>query len=166
MNPSIADKIKKRDKPKDVFITPEKLADFAISMIEYKNTDIWLDPFKNNGNYFNNFPTDYKDWCEILDGKDFFEYNKPVDIICSNPPYSFLDKVLAHSVSLRPRIIQYLVGFHNLTAKRIEFMEKNQYFITKLHFCKVYKWFGMSVIVQFEKGGDSIITYDRVVWKN
>jgi hypothetical protein len=166
MNPSIADTIKKRDKPKDVFITPKKLADFAISMIEYKSTDIWLDPFKNSGNYFNNFPSDYIDWCEILDGKDFFEYNKPVDIICSNPPYSCLDKVLAHSVSLRPRVIQYLIGFHNLTAKRIEFMEKNHYFIKKLHFCKVYKWFGMSVIVQFEKGADSIISYDRVVWRN
>jgi hypothetical protein len=77
-----------------------------------------------------------------------------------------IDKVLEHSVKLEPRVISYLIGVSNLTAKRIEYMEKNGYNITKLHMCKVYKWYGMSLIVVFEKNKPSIITYDRVVWKN
>ncbi len=165
MNIKIADKIKKRDVPKDVFITPEDLSKFAISMIDHKKNDIWLDPFRNSGNYYNNFPSDFKEWCEILENKDFFDFEKPVNIICSNPPYSCLDKVLKHSIKLNAHTIQYLIGFHNLTARRIELMEQNNYYITKLHFCKVYKWFGMSCIVQFEKNKKSIISFDRKVWK-
>ena len=36
---------------------------------------------------------------------------------------------------------------------------------TKIHMCKVFKWFGMSVAVVWEKNGKPIISYDRVVWR-
>lgn len=157
-------KIKNRDKPNDIFITPVSLAKHAIDMIEYTDNEIWLDPFKNNGSYYNQFPINKK-WCEKLQDIDFFDFNEPVDIICSNPPYSCIDKVLSKSVELKPRVIQYLLGMNNLTAKRLEFMEKNNYGLTKIHICKVYKWFGMSCIYQFELNKTSIVTYDRVVWK-
>lgn len=163
---SRGNKIKNRETPNNVFITPVALAKTHIDMIETMPTDVWLDPFKNSGNYYNQFPTENKEYTEILEGKDFFDYTTKVDVICSNPPYSMIDKVLEHSVKLEPRVISYLIGVSNLTAKRIEYMEKNGYNITKLHMCKVYKWYGMSLIVVFEKNKPSIITYDRVVWKN
>ena len=165
MKSSISTKIKKRENANDIFITPVDLAKKQIDMIDYKQDDLWLDPFKNNGSFYNQFPTDKKDWCEILEGKDFFEYNTDVDIICSNPPYSCIDNILKKSVELKPRIISYLIGMGNLTAKRIEFMEKNGYGITKIHMCKVFKWYGMSFIIQFEKGENNIISYDRKVWR-
>ena len=88
-----AKSIQKRQKPNDVFITPEILAKLHIGSIEYTKDDIWFDPFKNSGNYYNNFPKECKkDWCEILEGKDFFKYDKSPTIICSNPPYSLMDK--------------------------------------------------------------------------
>jgi len=134
-------------------------------MIDLKENEIWLDPFKNSGVYYNNFPTNNKLWCEILEEKDFFEFNEKVDVICSNPPYSLMDKVLEKSISLKPRVISYLIGVGNLTTRRIEMMEKAGYGITKLHMCKVYKWYGMSFIVVFELNKDSIMSYDRTVWK-
>ena len=76
-----------------------------------------------------------------------------------------IDKVLEHSVELKPRVIQYLLGVGNLTAKRIEFMENAGYGIVKFHMCKVFKWFGMSFIVHFEYGSDNCISYDRTVWR-
>ena len=79
-------KIKQRETPNDVFITPIKLAKYNIDMIEYKEEDVWYDPFKNNGSYYNQFPNENKLWSEILDGKDFFDFNEKVDIVCSNPP--------------------------------------------------------------------------------
>jgi hypothetical protein len=79
--------IKQRENPNDVFITPLPLALHQIKMIEFQPHDIWFDPFKNNGSYYNQFPTENKVWTEILDGKDFFQFNESVDIICSNPPY-------------------------------------------------------------------------------
>lgn len=159
------DKIKKRIIPNDIFITPLQLAKYHIDMITYINDDIWYDPFKNNGSYYNQFPNENKLWSEILDGKDFFEFNENIDIICSNPPYSLMDKVLKKSIELNPHTISYLIGINNLTTKRIEYMENAGYYITKIHITKVYKWFGMSVIVIWEKNKNSIIDYDRNIWR-
>lgn len=161
-------KIKQRENPNDVFITPLKLAKYNIDMIEYKDDDIWYDPFKNDGSYYNQYPqvpNENKKWSEILENKDFFNFDEKVDIICSNPPYSMIDKVLEKSVSLKPRIISYLIGVNNLTAKRMEYMENNGFYITKIHMCKVFKWYGMSMIVVWEKDKKPIMSYDRVVWR-
>jgi len=158
-------KIKQRENPNDIFITPIKLAKYNIDMIEYKDDELWYDPFKNNGSYYNQFPNDNKKWSEILEDKDFFTFDEKVDIICSNPPYSMIDKVLEKSVELNPRIISYLIGVNNLTAKRMEYMENNGYYITKIHMCKVFKWYGMSMIVVWEKDKKPIMSYDRVVWR-
>lgn len=165
MNSKTSTKIKNRDKPNDIFLTPLRLSKYHIDMIKYKDNDIWFDPFKNNGSYFNQFPNENKVWSEILENKDFFNFNGKVDIICSNPPYSCIDKILEHSVFLKPKIISYLIGINNLTPKRIEYMERNNYFITNIHLCKVYKWYGMSSIIIWKKNKKPIISYDRIVWK-
>ena len=157
--------IKQREIPNDVFITPLKLAKYNIDMIEYNEDEIWYDPFKNNGSYYNQFPNENKKWSEILEERDFFTFDEKVDIICSNPPYSMINKVLEKSVELKPRIISYLIGINNLTAKRLEYMENNGYYITKIHMCKVFKWYGMSMIVVWEREKKAIISFDRVVWR-
>jgi len=165
MTSKISTAIKQRTNPNDVFITPKKLAKKCIDMIDFEDDDIWYDPFKNNGSYYNQFPNENKKWSEILDGKDFFEFDEEISIISSNPPYSLIDKVLAKSVDLNPRVIQYLIGMNNLTCKRIEFMEKAGYGLTKMHYCKVFKWYGMSFIVHFELDKENCIEYDRKVYR-
>ena len=158
--------IKKRDTPNDIFITPLDLAKLHIDYINFKPEEIWYDPFKNSGSYYNQFPTENKCWSEILENKDFFEFNDKVDIICSNPPYSMIDDVLKKSIELNPRVISYLIGYGNLTARRMEFMENAGYKITTFHLTKVYKWFGMSSIIVWEKTENkSILNFDRKVWK-
>jgi len=171
MSSKISHSIKHRKKPNDVFITPKELSKKAIELCKTSNhfneNSIWFDPFRNSGSYYNQYPQNgvKHEWCEILDGKDFFEFNEKIDIICSNPAYSMLDKIFKKCIELNPKVINLLIGVGNLTARRIEMMEKANYYITKLHMCKVYKWYGMSFIVQFEKDGKNIITYDRKVWK-
>ena len=140
MKSSVSTNIKIRAIPNDVFITPLPLAKTAIDLIEYTFEDTWLDPFKNDGSYYNQYPENCnKKWCEILDNVDFFDFDEHVDIICSNPPYSCLDKVIEKSINLKPRVINYLIGINNLTARRLEMFEKANYGLTKLHMCKVYK---------------------------
>ena len=163
---SISHTIKQRENPNDVFITPLALAKTHIDMIETRDNDIWYDPFKNNGSYFNQFPTENKEWSEILDGKDFFEYDGSPTIICSNPPYSMIDQVLEKSISLKPRVISYLIGVQNLTARRMEMMENAGYRIKALHMCKVFKWYGMSACIVWDNTIEkSIFSFDRVVWR-
>lgn len=159
--------IKKRDLSNDVFITPLGLAKLQIDSIKHYKKEIWFDPFKNSGSYYNQFPTEDKEWTEILLGRDFFKFNGKVDIICSNPPYSMIDKILEKSAKLKPRVISYLIGINNLTAKRMEMMEQHGYYITYFHVTKVWRWFGMSVIVNWETrtANKSIINFDRTVWR-
>ena len=159
-------KIRNREVPNNVFLTSPLLAKTAIDMIETNANDVWFDPFKNTGNYYNQFPTTNKVYTEILEDKDFFEFEGDVDVICSNPPYSMLNKIIKKSIELNPRVINYLIGALNLTPRRIEMMEKAGYGLSKIHMCKVGKWSGWcSFIVQFEKNKKSILSYDRVVWK-
>ena len=156
--------IKHRVKPNDVFITPLELAKKHIDSIETNVDDVWYDPFKNSGSYYNQFPTEKKYWSEILEDKDFFEFNTNVDVICSNPPYSMIDKVFHKSIELNPRVISYLIGMGNLTARRIEYMNKAGYGLKDVTMLKVQKWYGMSFIVTFEKDADNCIQIDRKVY--
>lgn len=166
MTSSISHNIKQRDNANDVFITPLELAKTHIDMIDSRDDDVWYDPFKNDGSYYNQFPTEHREWTEILQGKDFFEYDGKPTVICSNPPYSMIDRVLEKSISLKPRIISYLIGVQNLTARRMEMMENAGYKIKSLHMCKVFKWYGMSACVVWDNTIEkSIFSFDRVVWK-
>ena len=173
MTSNINHKIKKREKANDVFYTPITLVNQHLKMIEryVDEEDIILDPFYGTGNYYNSYKDFFKknnifEFTEIELGLDFFEYKKDVDIIVSNPPYSIIDKVLEKSVLLKPHTISYLIAIHNLTAKRIEYMNNNGYYLDKLYLTKVFKWFGMSVIVIFtKKAKDNCIMFDRNVWK-
>jgi hypothetical protein len=165
MSSKISHKIKNRKKANDVFLTPLELSKKHIETIEFKKNEVWLDPCRNNGSYYNQFPTDKKDYCEILENKDFLKYNKKIDIIIQNPPYSILDKWIYKNIELKPRIISFLIGLNNLTTRRIEILENAGYGLTYLKLVKVYQWYGMSIIVNFEKEKKSIIEIDRKVYK-
>jgi len=130
----------------------------------------WLDPCKNDGSYYDQFPESVAaEYCEILEDEDFFLRTKFNDdsVIIGNPPYSILDAWLKHTIALDPDCFSYLIGQGALTTRRMEWIEKAGYTITRLHLTKVYKWYGMSYIVVCEKGADlpQKITMDRTVWR-
>ena len=150
--------IVKRENPNDIFITPPELAIKHIQMV-LDLTDneemIWYDPFKNTGNYFNNYPQFEgvkHEWSEILEDKDFFKFNGKVDCIVSNPPYSLMNEVIDKSIALKPQVISFLIGNMNLTPNRIRYFNERGYYLAQLHFCKIYEWFSNSFIVSFKRG--------------
>ena len=86
----------------DVVMTPESTAK---RIIEYYNPQgLVLEPCKGTGMFYNNFPGD-KDWCEISEGKDFFNYNKKVDWIITNPPFSIYDLFLFKSFEIADNVV-------------------------------------------------------------
>ena len=113
----------------------------------------------------NHFPTEKKEYCEILEGKDFFEYKGSPDVICDNPPCSMLDKWFDKVIKINPRVYSTPPGVNNLTARRIEKFERAGFGIKKMKMLKVFEWFGMSYIIVFEKGAESIIEIDRKVYR-
>ena len=168
MNATISHTIKHRAVPKDVFYTPITVVKTHINSIDTNPDDVWLDPFAGKKVYYDNFPSDLKDYCEIEEGIDFFAYEPEfqVDVVCSNPPYSNLDAVLKKTVELNPRVISYLLLEGKMTPKRIEYLNQKGYSMTGMYMCKVYKWYGMAVAYTFTKGAienNVNLIYDRIV---
>ena len=141
MSSSQSHKIKSRDAPRDIFITPPLLAKLNIDMIEWREGEIWLDSCKNN------------------------EYDGEPDIIIQNPPYSNLDEWIKKNIELNPRIISLLIGVNNLTTRRLEWLYEAGYGLVKMRMLKVWRWFGMSYILVFERGKPSVLDIDRKVWR-
>lgn len=87
--------------PNDDVFTPEPIAKAIIEMFKPQGT--MLEPCKGKGAFLKFMPN--ADWCEITEGRDFFEYKEKVDWIITNPPYSSYDKFLEHSFELAENIV-------------------------------------------------------------
>jgi len=170
MTSTISHAIKHRTSAKDVFYTPTAVAQRHIKITsKYAKPDaVWFDAFRGRGVYFNNFPkNDKNDWCEITENRDFFGCDVTPDVICSNPPYSCIDKVLQKSIELNPKVISYLLGHGALTPRRMKLMNDAGYSLKHLFITKVFQWYGMSECIVFVKEdtvlNQALVEYDRIV---
>jgi hypothetical protein len=78
----------------------------AKDMIEFfKPKGIILDPCRGDNKIFYDILNDC-DWCEIKEGKDFFEYR-----IIRNPPYSIFNRWIKHSYTIAKNIVYLLPTF-------------------------------------------------------
>jgi hypothetical protein len=117
-----------------------------------------LDPCRATGNFYNNLPECKKEWCEITDGKDFFDFNEKVDLVIGNPPYSLWNKWLVHTTEITDKFC-YIMGAMNLTSPRMRDIQAKGFGLTKIHILKIAWWFGHSFICVFERNKPSIMTF-------
>ena len=89
--------------PKDVVYTNDEVAKDIIS--HFAPFGFLLDPCKGDGAFYNNFPDCQKDYCEIAEGKDFYNWNKKVDWVIGNPPYSIFHEFLKHAFSISDNVV-------------------------------------------------------------
>jgi len=94
----------------DFVITPDWCAKDIITY--FKPTGKILDPCRGEGAFYKSIPQGSY-WCEIRQGKDFFDFNKKVDWIIGNPPYSIFDRWLMHSYDIADNIV-YLVPTYKI----------------------------------------------------
>ena len=84
----------------------------ARDMVEhFKPTGRILEPFRGGGVFTDLMPT--AEWCELDEGKDFFDWVAPVDWIISNPPYSKTRSCFMHARSLACDVV-FLVPLRNI----------------------------------------------------
>ena len=86
----------------DTVQTPIEIAKMIIK--KFNPQGLILEPCKGNGNIYCQLPKP-KDWCEITQGRDFFDYHQKVDWIITNPPYSIYDKFLEHCFELADNVV-------------------------------------------------------------
>lgn len=138
--------------------TPKEMAKSLIDLIDIRNSDKLLEPFKGTGSFFSQFPqSNEMDWCELEEEKDFFTYTTPCDVIITNPPFHLFIKSLEHSMTLASRVIGFLFShryFNSLTPLRLKKYEEAGWRVKRVHICQAKKWIGRYFFVVFEKNAD------------
>lgn len=88
-----------KDNPNDKIYTPAFIVDEVMSVFGelIGESDQILEPFRGEGAFFDKLPQGRTDWCEIDQYRDFFDYNRKVDWIVTNPPYSTFKEYLIDS---------------------------------------------------------------------
>lgn len=86
----------------DAVMTPPALAELVIK--HFNPVGMVLEPARGTGNFYNLLQQP-KDWCEITEGKDFLDYDKKVDWIVTNPPYSIYDLFLNKAFSIADNVV-------------------------------------------------------------
>lgn len=107
----------KKQNQTDKIMTNESL---AIKIIKHFNpTGLILEPCRGTGSFYNNFNIE-KDWCEIDENKDFFEYNKKANWIITNPPYSIYDSFLLKAFEVADNVVFLVPLAKAFKSKKIQ----------------------------------------------
>ena len=109
--------------PNDIVMTKDTSAKFIVDY--FKPTGKILEPCRGTGSFYNLFQGD-KDWCEIKEGKDFLNYDKKVDWIITNPPFSIFDKFLLKAFEVADNIVFFCPLIKTFKGKKLD-MEIRKY---------------------------------------
>jgi hypothetical protein len=158
---------KLKSKPNDLIYTPLELSKKLIDIVPIKKEDVLLDAFKGSGSFFNQFPiTNKKEWCEIEEGIDFFSYNKKVDWIISNPPFSEITKIIKKSSAICQIGFAYIFPLMSFNYSRLKLIQESGFFIYKfVLFENPKQWnigFPHAFIIFTKKQNNSIILCDKI----
>ena len=153
-------------KSDDVVMTPMGLAK---KLIEHFNpTGRGLEPCRGTGNIWSQLKN--ADWCEITDGRDFYEYNKFVDYIFTNPPWSQIRNFLQHSYTITNNIYALFTINHLWTKSRLRDMKDARFGIKEICIFNTPKEFPQTGfqcgMVHLQKGYNGNIIFSRLDWKN
>lgn len=103
-------------KSDDCVMTPINIARDLVQ--HFKPSGKILEPCAGIGNFLKVLPKNTL-FCEIKEGKDFFDFNEKVDWIITNPPWSQIRKFLQHSLKLADNICFLFTINHLWTKARL-----------------------------------------------
>lgn len=121
-------------KRNDVVMTPKELCK---NIVDYFNpVGNVLEPCKGSGNFLDVLSKHPKvldiDWCEITEGRDFFDYAKKRDWIITNPPYSIMRKFLQHSMEIADNVVFLAPLNHFMLTARLRDIRESGFGIKEM----------------------------------
>jgi transcriptional regulator with XRE-family HTH domain len=106
------------DAAADVVFTPRDLAKRIVAEFADRMSGSVLEPARGDGAFYDTLPSHItRHWCEITEGRDFFDWNTPVDWIVTNPPWSRFRDFLEHSLRLADNVL-FLAPINHFGTKR------------------------------------------------
>lgn len=109
--------------PMDVVFTPNDIAKGIVNHLKPQGN--CLDPCRGDGAFLGAIGGNC-DYCEIAEGKDFFDYHKKLDWIIGNPPYSNFKDFLEHAFELADNV-SYLVPTNKIFQRQVIMEMINEY---------------------------------------
>lgn len=132
---SLTDEQVGRPNPKDLVATPEFVAEAIIEF--FKPSGRCMDPCRGGGPFLRYLPPG-SEWCEITEGRDFFDWHEPIDWLFGNPPYSIFARWMTHSFKIAEHIVYFIPL--NKTFNSPRFMKE------------IWKWGGIREILAMGNG--------------
>jgi type I restriction-modification system DNA methylase subunit len=152
--------------------TPAELAKKLIEVLPLKPEDRLYEPFKGEGAFFNNFPSENpKQWAEITQGKDYVAHTDEYDWVITNPPFKLETGtkrvnsfwfLLDYFTDRAKKGVAFLANdrcFCALTPKRMEQLKNKGFCITKIIVSSVKKWRGRYFFIVLEKDKPSVVSH-------
>ena len=107
----------------DVVYTPHQWASCVVNLLPLHGKV--LDAAKGNGAFYDIFPDHVeKKWCEITEGRDFFQFTDRVDWIVTNPPWSRIREFLDHAMDIADNVVFLITTNHAYTKSRMRLVEE------------------------------------------
>jgi hypothetical protein len=141
--------------------TPASVAKDLIDLVEIHPDDILFEPFRGEGNFYNQFPSaNVSVWSEIREGRNFLDHLQSCDWVITNPPFRINGKNSCFDIAmtLLPWVRKGLCFLLNdncfksfLTPRRIEKMRELGFYISKITICNIKKWRGRYFFIQITK---------------
>lgn len=107
----------------DVHYTQRDVAKGIVD--HYVPQGICLEPFKGDGAFYEYLPQNSL-WCEITEGKDFFDFTDKVDWIVTNPPFSNLTQIFEHAFQISGNCV-FLIPISKYWSSRPRIALARQY---------------------------------------
>lgn len=145
--------------------TKEEMVKTLLPLIDIKEDDSVLDAGSGlNKVWFKNIKVKNKYECELEEGNDFYKWNKKVDWIIGNPPFSHAKEFLLKASDIAIKGIAFLVNnqcFNSfLLPSRLELLKQKGFYINKIKVVNDKRWFGRYYFVIFTKQENDFIDWE------
>ena len=152
--------------------TPIETTTELIKDIDFLNGDTVLETCRGGGSFWDILPDNtVNDWCEIDDGRDFFQHTTSTDISIANPPYrieidgervNIVNKWMNHQFSITNKECWFLLNgkmWSSITPVRLKKWKLLGWNMCFMKILSIKKWYGRYYWVCFSKAKPSIIQF-------
>ena len=141
--------------------TPREVAQELLRDISFVSSDKTLEPCKGRENRFYDLIPGEKDWCEIEEGRDFFQYTGSPTKVITNPPFHDQNKknicvsIIEHCLKVATDEVWLLLNnqiFNSLTPCRLHKYLKAGWKMVFIRLLNIPCWYGRYFWICFKKG--------------